>query len=196
MYSTAPALPVRFSHQGINESGSQSVLDQADFDLCRRSIDVFLTKAWQNTVHDKVLKLALDYHELSFTQQEIAHAFLIVMVIFEALARKENEESASKAAWRIARLIAGTKAEANVVQKDFFDARADSLCNIRNKVAHGDPTLTQQLIETKYPVLYRYLTKAILTLLHLQPATLDPTRDYYDELTAFVDTRFAALPNT
>ena len=60
-----------------------------------------------NATSDKVLRLAMEYHRLSFTLERVEHAFLILMVAFEAMFKKEGRSNASRAAQRIGRLLGG-----------------------------------------------------------------------------------------
>jgi hypothetical protein len=182
----------RFCHLG-----TPSVLRSADFDACRSTIDVLMRKTWNETAtFDRMLRLALEYHRLSFTLERVDHAFLILMVVFEAMFKKEAEDNASKAAQRIGRLLGATKRECQGVQKEFNDDPVDSFCKIRNRIAHGDPTLNLATVANKHPLLYRHLTAAIVTLLNLPTGALDDTKDYYDEISRLTESRFFSLPNS
>jgi hypothetical protein len=181
-----------FSHLG-----TPSVLRVTDFDACRSTIDKLLSKTWNEKItSDKVLRLAMEYQRLSFTLERVEHAFLILMVAFEAMFKKDGTESASKPAQRIGRLLgAATKKDCNAIQKEFNDD-PDSFSKIRNQIAHGDPTLDLATVANKYPCLYRYITAAIVTLLNLPAGSLDDTKDYYDEISCLTASRFVNLPNT
>jgi hypothetical protein len=172
------------------------MLRSTDFDACRSTIDTLLSKTWNDNTSDKVLRLAMEYHRLAFTLERVEHAFLILMVAFEAMFKKEAEDNASKAAQRIGRLLGATKRECQAIQKAFNDDPADSFCKIRNRIAHGDPTLNLATVASKYPSLCRHLTAAIVTLLNLPSGTLDPTKDYYDEISRLTESRFFSLPNS
>jgi hypothetical protein len=70
-----------FSHLG-----TPSLLKSADFDACRSTIDVLMRKTWkESATFDRVLRLAMEYHRLSFTLERVEHAFLILMVAYEAM---------------------------------------------------------------------------------------------------------------
>jgi hypothetical protein len=175
--------------------GRVSVLEAADFNACRRTIDVLMRKTWGNTTFDRVLYLAMEYHRLSFTLERVEHAFLIRMVAYEAIFKKENE-NASKPAQRIGRLLgAATKKDCKAIQREFNDD-PDSFSKIRNQIAHGDPNLNLATVASKYPSLYRHVTAAIVTLLNLPPGSLDGTKDYYDEISRLTESRFLGLPNS
>lgn len=176
--------------------GRVSVLQAAAFDACRNTIDVLMRKTWGSATFDKVLLLAMEYHRLSFTLERVEHAFLILMVAFEAMFKKETEDNASKAAQRIARLLGATKRGCQGIQKEFNDDPVDSFCKIRNRIAHGDPNLNLATVESKYPSLYRHVTAAIVALLNLPPGSLDDKKDYYDEISRLTERRFLGLPNS
>ena len=40
----------------------------------------------------------MEYHRLAFTLERVEHAFLILMVAFEAMFKKKDEDNASRAA--------------------------------------------------------------------------------------------------
>jgi hypothetical protein len=175
--------------------GRVSVLQAAAFDACRNTIDVLMRKTWGNATFDKVLLLAMEYHRLSFTLERVEHAFLILMVAYEAMFKKENE-NAGKPAQRIGRLLgATTKKDCKAIQREFNDD-PDSFSKIRNRIAHGDPNLNLATVESKYPSLYRHVTAAIVTLLNLPSGSLDDTKDYYDEIGRLTESRFLGLPNS
>jgi hypothetical protein len=176
--------------------GRVSVLQAAAFDACRNTIDVLMRKTWGSATFDKVLLLAMEYHRLSFTLERVEHAFLILMVAFEAMFKRETEDNASKAAQRIARLLGATKRGCQGIQKEFNDDPVDSFCKIRNRIAHGDPNLNLATVESKYPSLYRHVTAAIVALLNFPSGSLDDTKGYYDEISRLTQSRFLGLPNS
>jgi hypothetical protein len=181
-----------FSHLG-----DLSVLRFEDLDAVRATADVLMRKVWNDkTTFDKVLWLAMEYHRLVFTLERIEHAFLILMVAFEALFKKEDEDNASKAAQRIGRLLGASKSACQAIQREVFDDPVDSFCKLRNRIAHGDPTLDLMIVKHTYPMLHRHLTAAIVSLLNLPGATIDKTKDYYDEVGRYAEARFMSLPNT
>ncbi len=160
---------------------------------CKRTFDRLLEKEWNDTdTFDNVLQLAIEYHRTSFTLEKVDHAFLILMVVFEALFKKESESNASKAAIRISELIALTKEEKNIIQKKFFNNQKHTFCKIRNYIAHGSPGLDYKMMKDKYQELYGYITQAIISLLILPKDTIDT--DYYEELNSYVENRFSSLP--
>ena len=143
---------------------------------------------------DKVLNLALEYHRLAFTLENVAHAFLILMVIFEALFKKDTEANASQAAQRIGRLLGSTQRECGDIRQQFFDNRGETFCRIRNGVAHGDVGLGNPTVTKLYPCLYQYVTRTMVALLSLAAGTLNTNPDYYYEINKIVEERFNSLP--
>ena len=182
----------RFAHLG-----EPSVLRSTEFDACRTTITCLLTKTWNdNTTSDKVLRLAMEYHRLAFTLERVEHAFLILMVAFEAMFKKKDEDNASRAAQRIGRLLGATKSECMSIHKDFFDNRGVWFSKIRNDIAHGDTSLSLSTVASKYPSLYRHVTGAIVRLLNLPSGSIDNTQDYYDEISRLTEARLFSLPNS
>jgi hypothetical protein len=182
----------RFAH--LSEP---SMLRSADFDACRSTIDSLLRKTWnENTTSDKVLRLAMEYHRLAFTLERAEHAFLILMVAYEAMFKKDHTENASQAAQRIGRLLgSATQQDCAAIQKEFNDD-PDSFSKMRNAIAHGDPGLNLATVASKYPSLYRHVTAAIVKLLNLPSSALDSTTDYYDALGRYTKARYDGLPRS
>jgi hypothetical protein len=179
----------------ISHLPKPSVLRSDDFAACRATGDTLRSKAWGGTTFDKVVGLAKEYHRLSFTLEKVEHAFLILMVAYEAMFLRDGTENASKPAQRIGRLLGATKKDCQGIQRDFNDD-PDSFSKIRNQIAHGDPNLNLATVASKYPSLCRHLTAAIVRLLALPPGSLDDTKDYYDEITRLTESRFFSLPNS
>jgi hypothetical protein len=193
MIGTSHSPPWLFSHVGY-----PSVLRECDFAACRATIDELIERQGRNSsTYDKVLSLSMNYHRVSFTLEDVGHAFLVVMVAFEAMFKKGGEDNASRAARRIGMLLGTTKRECQEIRREFFDdAAAGAFCRIRNGIAHGDVHLDPALVAARYRYLHRHVTQAIVALLLLPPSTLDETKDYYDEVTRIADSKFAALPST
>ncbi len=169
-----------------------SVLHTDQYDDCRKTFHKLLEKEWNDTnTFDKVLQLALEYHRTSFTLENNDHAFLVLMVAFEALFKKESERNAGRAAARIAKLLASVKSDKGQIKQDFFDHTTDAFSKIRNEIAHGNPNLDYTMVKEKYSELYNYITKAIINLLNLQTGTIG--LDYYNDLNSYVENRFSFL---
>ena len=177
-----------FGHLG----NGASVLHSNHFEMCRNTFDLLLNRQLnQSGTFDKLLNLALEYHQTAFTLVRVEHAFLIVMVIFEALFKKEIG-NASQASVRIAKLLSEVQADKSPIQCAFYDHDTDAFCKIRNKIAHGDPALDSQMVKSKYPGLYLHVTNAILRLIDLPVGTI--VSNYYDDVTAYINNRFSDLP--
>ena len=72
-----------------------SILPESEYDSCRETFDVLLGRTWHDAnTFDKVLQLAIEYHETTFALTKVEHAFLVLMVAFEALFKKSEERSA------------------------------------------------------------------------------------------------------
>lgn len=183
-----------FPHQGFP---APSILLDSEFEPCRHTFDVLLRKVWEDEFTlDRLLRLALEYHKATFNLSAVEHSFLILMVVFEALFKKKQESNTSQAAIRVAKLLSDVQNEKLAIQKDFFDSDPQSFCNIRNDIVHGNPDLNLQVVRSRYPLLYQYITKAIVRLLVIQNGAIDHTKDYYDEISKFVNGRFATLASS
>lgn len=170
-----------------------SVLRADQYDNCRNTYHKILEKEWDSTdTFDKVLQLALEYHRTSLTLENIEHAFLVLMVVFEALFKKKTERSADRAADRIAKLLASVKDDSRRIRGDFFDHQTDAFSKIRNKIAHGSPDIDYAVVKDSFPKLYCYITNAIIALLNLPNGTIGA--EYYNDLNTYVENRFSALP--
>jgi len=181
-----------FGHLGFP---NPSVLPISEFDRCRQTFDTLLRKVWNdNFTFDRLLKMALEYHKATFSLVAVEHSFLLLMVVFEALFKNKTESNASQAAVRIAKLLSESQNHRGGIQKTFFDNNPHSFCNIRNDIAHGDPNLDLQVVKLKYPMLYQYITKAMLQLVVIPDGTIDHTKDYYGEISKFIDKWFVGLP--
>jgi hypothetical protein len=186
-----------YSAQARNSHlGAGSELRRTDFPVCLATIDRLLTKTWnQQSTSDRVLALAMDYHRLSFTLERVDHAFLILMVAFEAMFKRDYTERAAEAAIRIGRLLGATQSECGTIQRAFVEAGIHgTFSDIRNAIAHGDTSLNPATVANQYPLLYRYLTRAIVVLLNLAPGEIDDTQPYYDEISRWTNDRYNLLP--
>ena len=170
---------------------------ETDFAACRATADTIINKTWDNSLtFDRVLTLALEYNRVCFTLERVENAFLILMVAFEALFKRDETENGSKASWRIGRLLGQNKKECQEVKQAFFDDTVFAYSKIRNKIAHGNPSLNLSDVEAHYPGLHGYLRQAIIALLAWRPGTIDATKNYYDEVDRQVEARFRMLPPT
>jgi hypothetical protein len=153
---------------------------------------MFLARKWSAKITlDNVLQLAKEYHRTSFNLEHVTHAFLILMIVFEALFKKD-ENAAGRAAASIGRLLGDTQKACSAIARE-FDNAPDSFREIRNRIAHGDSNLDVEVVSHKYPALYRYVTDALVHLLALATGKVDCTKDYYDEISRIADDRYASL---
>ena len=165
-----------------------SVLKKSDYANCRNTFERLLKNHSGNKSIDKILKLALDYHLTTFNLQTIEHSFLILIVIFEILFKKELCGNAEKAADRISKLISSNPSEQSRIKETFFKiGKRDSFCNIRNDIAHGNSSLNTNEVEIKFPILYDYITQAIIELIAISDSEIDKSKDYYDELEIYLN---------
>jgi hypothetical protein len=173
-----------------------SILSDSEFADVQSTFEALLEKKWiTNATFSKILDLALEFHKTVFSLQNVAHCFLMLMIVFEAMFKKDNTEESSKAASRISKLISMTKNEKNRIHKEFFDNHPNTFCNIRNDIVHGDPNLDENIIRSKNPILYEYITKAIIKIITIPAGQIDYTKDYYDEISRLAEDNFNALPN-
>ncbi|HEY9301376.1 MAG TPA: hypothetical protein VIQ31_34440, partial [Phormidium sp.] len=183
-FSTVPLM------WGVMRNG-EADLPTHKHDLCKTTFQILLNKEWDYTkTFDKVLKLALEYYRISFNLERVEQAFLILIVSFEALFKKNQTEVNSKPADRIGKLLATVKKGKKKIIKDFLDTE-NCLTKIGNSIRHGDPTLDETLVEKEYPNLHKYITDAIIELLKIPDETLG--ENYYDELDKYLEERFSNL---
>ncbi|MGA9351384.1 MAG: hypothetical protein WBW48_21610 [Anaerolineae bacterium] len=171
------------------------VLPDSEFDSCRSVFDVLLNKQWNDNVAlDKLLRLALRYHKLTFNLHSAEHRFLLLMIVCDALFKKESERNASQAARRISRLLSTTQSDQKRIQREFFGNAPNTFYRLRNAVAHGDPDLDREVVRSKYWTLYHYVTRAIRKLVLIPDGEIDHRKNYYDEVSRQIDARFQRLP--
>jgi hypothetical protein len=171
------------------------ILSVSEFDSCRSMFNILLNKEWRDDItFDRVLRLALEYHRMTFNVDPAEHRFLLLMIICDSLFKKESERNASQAAQRVSRLIATTQTHQKQIQQEFFDNAPNTFYKLRNSIAHGNPNLDRDVVISQYWTLYHYITKAIASLLFIPPGELNYTKDYYDEISRFVNKRFEGLP--
>jgi len=147
-----------FSHLG-----KPSVLQEAMFATCK-SIFQTLLHGLHNSDNDsnKPLKIPLEYHEVVFKLGKVEHSFLILMIIFESMFKEDGEKRIANASRRIGNYLGNTEAEKDVIRKEFDSNVKSTFGKIRNDIAHGDSSLDIQIVKDKYPVLYGYITRAII----------------------------------
>lgn len=62
--------------------------------------------------------------------------------------------------------------------------------------SHGDPNLKEEIVESKYPLLYKYITKAIIELILIPSGDINYNKDYYIEIDNYIENHFSKLPLT
>jgi len=178
----------RFSHLGQGNS----VLSADSFgDVISLFEKILDRETEESSTLSKVIDLAIDYHLTAFKIQKVEHAFLVLMVAFEALFKKDENENINQASDRVAKLLCSDRESKKEISKTFSGANDESLSSIRNKIAHGDPRLNLELVRAKYPLLYEYVRSAIVNLINLPNNTIGSS--YYDDLTVYVNKRYENL---
>lgn len=189
-----------YNHYNIRdlllEYGRPSILKNKKLIKCKDTFLAFLDRRkLPKSTFKTLLYMAYRYHQATFNLAEISHKFLILMVIFESLFKRKTEK-ASQAAKRISKLISKVQSNQKQIQKSFFDNKPDCFCNIRNNIAHGDPSLDTRMVKSKYPLLYKYITKAIIKLVEIPSGEIDPTKNYYHEVDKYINSYFSTLPSS
>lgn len=141
----------------------------------------------------RILTLALGYYYLSSTMTEFRTIFLYLIIAFEALFKRRDEDSASPACTRMAKLIAETKAQYNEHNRFLWGTdKSPGCCKIRNQIVHGESASPPKEM---FWQLRHHLRCAILQISHLiLSSQIDPD-NYYESLNGYVNNRFATLPN-
>ncbi len=174
---------------------NDSILKQEEFENCRKTFSSLLKNIYIKSPLKNITYLGYSYHRTSFNLVEVPHKFLIFMVIFELLFKKEKKGNSSQAAIRISKLISKVKSDQKKIQKEFFDNAPDCFCTIRNQIAHGDPNLNTNIVELKYPLLYKYVTEAVIKIVGIPSGKINHTKDYYDEIHRYITSYFNRLPS-
>lgn len=142
----------------------------------------------------KIVTLAMEYYYLSSTMTETRTIFLYLMIAFEALFKKKDEESASAASARLAKLLASSKAQYNEIRRFMWNTKeAPGCCQARNEIVHGNAT---PLKSETYWKLRSIIRGAIERVLHLVLSGDIDKASYYESVCRIVDKRFRSLPNS
>lgn len=164
-----------------------SFLSESEYENCKQTFDILLRNHNEKTSFDKIINLAISYHKTSFSLELKEHSYLILMVIFESLFKKESYGPAEKAADRISKFLSNDSEQQLSMKEEFFKIKkVDSFCNIRNDIAHGNPSLNRSVLDCKYPILYDYITKSIIKLISISDSEINKSNDYYDELIEYI----------
>ena len=151
-----------FSHLG----NGPSVLNESDFATCQAIFEKLLSAHHDHEKDsDKLLELALSYHQVAFKLEKVQHSFLILMIIFESIFKQLEEHNITNAAKRIGDQLGNTDAEKTAIRKEFDNNVPNTFGKLRNDIAHGSSALDIHVVKDKYPTLYGYITRAIVHML-------------------------------
>jgi hypothetical protein len=139
-----------------------------------------------------ILTLALGYYYLSSTMTEFRTIFLYLMIAFEALFKKRDENSASRASARMATLLAETKAQYSDLTGFLWGTnKAPGCCKVRNHIVHGE---SASLPKEMFWQLRALMRSSIQRLCYLILSSQIDRYDYYGSLDKYVNSKFVALP--
>jgi len=168
------------------------LLNSSDIEKAFYQVWQIRTRARQNTSCE-IVTLAMEYYYLSSTMTETRTIFLYLMIAFEALFKTKDEDSASAASSRLARLLADSKSQYNEIRRFMWDTKkTPGCCQLRNEIVHGN---TSSLKAETYWKLRGLLRIAILRIMHLVLTGKIDQNSYYESISNFVNQRFDKLPN-
>lgn len=135
------------------------------------SIKQMFLQVWQVRVASrqvsscKVLTTALEYYYLTSTISDRRTNFMHLMIAFEALFKSREEESASAAGARLAKLTATTKEKFNEIRRFMWSTKeALGCCQLRNAIVHGGSGAFPSDTDKKLRELIRH---ALIRLIYL-----------------------------
>jgi hypothetical protein len=168
-----------------------SVLPPSTYENCR-AVAHILMEPWDDTnAFDRIMHMAMAYHEMASASQEPNLSFLLLMIIFEAMFKGRGEYT-THAVPRLANLLARNKNHRNFIIRQ-FDHGDLSYIKIRDDIAHGDVELNSEAVKGSYPGLYEFVTSAMTQLLLMRHGIFDTQKDYYEELSRVSQERFMNL---
>jgi len=184
-------------HWPIKEmQGPPMRIDRDAFDHISRLLFTLLgiSESHRDSVGYRVLQIAMRYYVLSSRQTDYDIIFLMLMIAFEAICKKSDEESVSRARACFGRLLAESKKEYSQISRFMSeDPNEKGCCFLRNAIVHGDVNTGSVRSQTFWD-LKRYLRRAIVRLIDaLDKSNIDPS-NYYDSLDRYVNSRFSELP--
>lgn len=142
----------------------------------------------------RIVLLALEYYYLSSTMTQFRTIFLYLMIAFEAMFKMNDEDSASAASSRLARLLAENKKQYTEITRFMWNTKEKAgCCQVRNEIVHGN---VSSLKSDMYWKLRGLLRVGILRIASLLVAGEIDKHSYYDSLSDFLNRRFGALPNS
>lgn len=173
----------------------ESYLLTNEFDNCKKSFEILIRKKYKrNKTFNNILKIALNYHRIIFQLWCSPTQFLLLMIIFEALFKKGGDSKISDPAEILAKLIEKDKTKQRKIITNFYNKKrkkkkngkntkdTSSFRGIRNIIAHGDPALSDKRVMARYRLLYEYIRKAIIEVLHISDEEIGAKDDYYDKI--------------
>lgn len=157
--------------------------------------DLLAINEWhRDSVGHRVIEIALKYYILSSRQTEYDVIFLFLMIAFEALFKKSDKKSVSKARVRFSRLLAESRAEYSQISKFMSENPNDrGCCFLRNALVHGDEDASSIRSQTFWDF-KKYMRKAIVRIVDATTKSKLDETNYYDSLEQYVNSRFANLP--
>jgi len=176
----------------FNPAHKPSILKQEEFENCKTTFLSFLNNRSSKTARRNITNLAYSYHRTSFNMVLIPHKFLIFMVIFESLFKKENERNLNQASIRISKLLSTLKSDQKTIKKEFYD-NPDPFRRLRNQIVHGDPNLDEKIVQEKFPKLYKYITEALIKIIQIPREKIDDNKDYNEEIEKYIDNYYTLL---
>lgn len=183
------AIPMSFSPLG---SGT-SIVKEEQFSSCINTFLYLVEKEWDtDCTFDNVLQLAIDCHTTSFTLARTRHAFLMIMVAFEALFKKKEERKTVPASERIAKALSKVKIDFDLIKDSFSSGNQNNdFSKIRNDIAHGYPNAMHADLQDEYNKLFRYVSDAIIFVISENHHY--SCNNYYDALDTYLNQRFNEL---
>lgn len=181
----------------IKDSGmvldGDSYLLTDEFDNCKDTFEILVRKEYKNNkVFDKLLKIAINYHRIVFQLSYTPAQFLLLMIIFETLFKKNEDTKINDSAEILAKIIEKNKNKQVKIVTDFYKKKKKknrkktkdtySFSGLRNMIAHGDPSLSDKRVMVRYQLLYEYIRKAIIAVLHITDEEIGKNDYYYDKI--------------
>jgi len=157
-----------------------------------RGILVLESTHHQSTGH-RVAKLAQRYYILSSTQTEFDVIFMFLMIAFEAMFKRKEEESVSSARRRFCKLVAERKSDYSKLS-DFMseDPAKKGCCYLCNAIVHGDEA-SSSVGSQRFWELKKHLRVAMVRLIFAIKDSKIDRDNYYDSLDWYVEDRFVGL---
>jgi hypothetical protein len=141
-----------------------------------------------------VFDTANGYFNLSSTQSEYNVIFIFLMIAFESMFKRSDEETVSKARSRFGKMIASTKEEYNSISNFMSeDPSRKGCCFLRNGIIHGDPRASVD--SNVYWRLKSYIRRALLHIVKALARAEISYDKYYESMEGYTERRFDSLPD-